>query len=174
MVAGEDTTSTYPAGGRALIPKNAFGWPTLCGFLHLRPIPLHSRDERWGRSPLPFSNFHFLFSKLREFRRGAAAFGFKAAGFDLFRAKPFSKRREGLYQPFGSIFSQPSWMACDMASRSAVSIEPTKRTRSRPGVPAGAVRRRAKSRTFCCRGASMRATSSRISSLTVFVTVRPI
>jgi hypothetical protein len=21
------------AGGRALIPKNAFGWPTLCGFL---------------------------------------------------------------------------------------------------------------------------------------------
>src|SRR5258707_791308 len=47
------------AGGRALIPKNAFGWPTLCGFLHLRPIPLHSRDERWGRSLLLFSNFHF-------------------------------------------------------------------------------------------------------------------
>jgi hypothetical protein len=34
-----------------VIPKNAFGWLTLCGFLHLRPIPLHSRDERVG----PFS-----------------------------------------------------------------------------------------------------------------------
>src|SRR5260370_20069439 len=47
------------ADGHALIPKNAFGWPSLCGFLHLRPIPLHSRDERWSCSPLLFSNFHF-------------------------------------------------------------------------------------------------------------------
>jgi hypothetical protein len=46
-------------GGRALIPKNAFEWPTLCGFLHLRPIPLHSRDKRCRRSPLLFSNFDF-------------------------------------------------------------------------------------------------------------------
>src|SRR6266852_7728992 len=53
------TEAESKAGGPALIPKNAFAWPTLCGFLHLRPIPLHSRDERWGRSPLLFSNFHF-------------------------------------------------------------------------------------------------------------------
>ena len=66
----------------------------LCGFLHLRPIPLHSRDERWGRSPLLFSNFHFLFSKLESFRRVAAPqfrktpwvphpCGFQGAGFDF-------------------------------------------------------------------------------------------
>ena len=38
------------AGGRALIPKEAFGGgPSLRG-LHLRPIPLLLRDERWGLS----------------------------------------------------------------------------------------------------------------------------
>jgi hypothetical protein len=40
----------YEAGGRALTPKNAFGWPTLCGF------------QRVGLSlvPFPISIFHFL------------------------------------------------------------------------------------------------------------------
>jgi len=63
-------TRRRAAGGRALIPKNAFGSLTLCGFLHLRPIPLHSRDERWGRSPLLFLFSIFLFSKFTEFQAG--------------------------------------------------------------------------------------------------------
>jgi len=38
--------------------------------LHLRPIPLLVRDERWGLSLLPFliSIFQFLFSTYREGR----------------------------------------------------------------------------------------------------------
>ena len=36
------------AGGRALIPKNAFGWPILAGF------------ARVGFFSYPFSDFYFL------------------------------------------------------------------------------------------------------------------
>jgi hypothetical protein len=53
-------------GGRALIPRNASGCLTLCGFLHLRPIPLHSWDAFFaprlflpGRMVGPFSSPFF-------------------------------------------------------------------------------------------------------------------
>src|SRR2546430_2326295 len=39
----------FSAGGRALIPKNALGWPTLSGLVH----------ERVGSSSSPFSNSIF-------------------------------------------------------------------------------------------------------------------
>ena len=38
------------AGGRALIPKNAFEWPTLSGLVH----------ERVGSFSPPFCNFYLL------------------------------------------------------------------------------------------------------------------
>jgi hypothetical protein len=41
-----------PAGGRVLIPKNAFGWPTLSGLVY----------ERVGSFSFLFSLFSFLFS----------------------------------------------------------------------------------------------------------------
>jgi hypothetical protein len=40
------------AGGRALIPKNAFGWPTLSGLVY----------ERVGSFSSPFPDFHFPIS----------------------------------------------------------------------------------------------------------------
>jgi len=54
-----DVASALKAGGRGLIPKNAFGWPLRV--LHLRPIPLLLRDERWGLSLVLFlfSSFNF-------------------------------------------------------------------------------------------------------------------
>ena len=66
-------TSIADGGRPRLNSENAFGWPTHCGFLHLRPIPLHSRDERLGRSPLLFLISIFLFSKFREFQAGGRA-----------------------------------------------------------------------------------------------------
>src|SRR5712691_4516263 len=57
------TEAESKAGGRALIPKNTFGWTTLCGFLHLRPIPLPLLDALSaprlfspGRTVGPFSS----------------------------------------------------------------------------------------------------------------------
>src|SRR5580700_8138718 len=57
-------------GGRALIPKNAFGWPTLSGLVY----------ERVGSFSSPFSNFYFriLFSTYRGGRSLPAARSFKA------------------------------------------------------------------------------------------------
>jgi hypothetical protein len=67
------------AGGRALIPKNVFGWPTLCGFLHLpalagcvfcTPVVFTGAN---GGAVLPsfFLISIFLFSKFRKLQAGA-------------------------------------------------------------------------------------------------------
>ena len=37
--SGSTSVTQLLVGGRALIPKNAFGWPTLCGFFTRPPHP---------------------------------------------------------------------------------------------------------------------------------------
>jgi hypothetical protein len=54
------------AGGRALIPKNAFGWPILAVSLYARVGLLFASLIFWvevrGLSLVLFSNFYFLIS----------------------------------------------------------------------------------------------------------------
>ena len=57
-----------PAGGHALIPKNAFGWTTLSGLGH----------ERVESFSSPFSNFYFPISTYKEGRSLPAARFLKA------------------------------------------------------------------------------------------------
>jgi hypothetical protein len=57
LIIGCDFHTRYQqiamAGGRPLIPKNAFGWPILAGLFHARV----------GLCSYPFSNFYFLFGR---------------------------------------------------------------------------------------------------------------
>src|ERR1700686_4063182 len=53
-------------GGRPRLNSEKRPWVAFpLWVLHLRPIPMHSRDERWGRSPLLFLFSIFYFQSYR-------------------------------------------------------------------------------------------------------------